>query len=380
VDDENSNKGYYGFDEQAEDKDVALLNVLNALAASIGKPKKDTPRETRIVDFKEFKGGNQDPIEWLNIFEQAFRANNVRTNDRKIVIAASFMRGEALTWFNSENIQVWNEKLLPGQSFVPKFKEQYCGTFKKVQWKQQLNDLTQKNGETIDSYYAKLVNLWIRIDPTNSRLEEDRIHEFIKGLRPEFQMPVQIATPITVDQAVAKAKAVETTLSRGGNLSDYSKKKDYLYVTKGGTIPSRYNVNKTETQEDEIEAIITKRVEEKLKEYRNKKDGKMKCYNCGKEGHISKNCNKKKEVCTKCNKEGHNKDKCRSHLKCNKCGKHGHLAKTCRVSNPSSKSNSRNNSPERNSNKDKQQRHNNASYENISSDEEEDELEQDLNE
>jgi hypothetical protein len=34
-------------------------------------------KETRLVDFPEFKGGNQDPVEWLESFERACTANRV---------------------------------------------------------------------------------------------------------------------------------------------------------------------------------------------------------------------------------------------------------------------------------------------------------------
>ncbi|GBB90719.1 hypothetical protein RclHR1_17780006 [Rhizophagus clarus] len=36
------------------------------------------PRETCLVDFPEFKGGNQDPVEWLEAFKRACDANKVK--------------------------------------------------------------------------------------------------------------------------------------------------------------------------------------------------------------------------------------------------------------------------------------------------------------
>ena len=53
-------------------------------------------KELRLVDFPEFKGGNQDPIEWLEAFERACVANKV-PEQRKIVLVASYLRGTALT-------------------------------------------------------------------------------------------------------------------------------------------------------------------------------------------------------------------------------------------------------------------------------------------
>ena len=62
------------------------------------------PRETRLVDFPEFKGGNQDPIEWLEAFERACRANRV-PEVRQIVLVASYLKGTALTWYNQQTIR-----------------------------------------------------------------------------------------------------------------------------------------------------------------------------------------------------------------------------------------------------------------------------------
>ena len=35
------------------------------------------PKEYRLVDFPEFRGGNQDPIEWLEAFEKACTTNRI---------------------------------------------------------------------------------------------------------------------------------------------------------------------------------------------------------------------------------------------------------------------------------------------------------------
>ncbi|GES92751.1 hypothetical protein RCL_jg22030.t1 [Rhizophagus clarus] len=54
------------------------------------------PRKTRLVDFPEFKGGNQDPVEWLEAFERACDANKVPEN-RKVILVTSYLKGTALT-------------------------------------------------------------------------------------------------------------------------------------------------------------------------------------------------------------------------------------------------------------------------------------------
>ncbi|PKC03715.1 hypothetical protein RhiirA5_423366, partial [Rhizophagus irregularis] len=129
-----------------------------------------------------FKGGNQDPVEWIEAFSRACIANRV-SEERAIVLVASYLKGTALTWYNRE---------------------------------------------TIEEYIAAITELWKRVDPTDRRMELDKIHEFIEGLRPEFVVPVQSAMPQTVEEAMEKAQALETAFSMGMDLSVYSMMPGYL--------------------------------------------------------------------------------------------------------------------------------------------------------
>ena len=96
------------------------------------------------------------------------------------------------------------------------------------QWKHQLRNRKQKPGETVEEYIAAIGELWKRIDPRGVRTEMDKIHEFIEGLHAEFIVPVQSAMPNTVDEAMEKARALETAFSMGMNLSSYSMLPGYL--------------------------------------------------------------------------------------------------------------------------------------------------------
>ncbi|CAB5196283.1 unnamed protein product [Rhizophagus irregularis] len=138
------------------------------------------PRKSRLVDFPVFKGGNQDPVGWIEAFSRACVANRV-SEERAIVLVASYLKGTALTWYNRQNIIFWENDNSPQQSFTHLFKDHFCNPFRISQWKHQLRNRKQKQGETIEEYIAAITELWKRVDPTDRRMELDKIHEFIEG-------------------------------------------------------------------------------------------------------------------------------------------------------------------------------------------------------
>ncbi|CAB5202718.1 unnamed protein product [Rhizophagus irregularis] len=152
------------------------------------------PKESRLVNFPVFKGGNQEPIEWIEAFSRACVANR-DSQERAIVLVASYLKGIALTWYNRQNITFWENDNNPQRSFTHLFKDHFCNPFRISQWKHQLRNRKQKQGETIEEYIAAITKLWKRVDPTDRQMELDKIHEFIEGLRPEFVVPVQSAMP-----------------------------------------------------------------------------------------------------------------------------------------------------------------------------------------
>ncbi|GES79803.1 retroviral-like aspartic protease 1 [Rhizophagus clarus] len=159
-------------------------------------PTSNIRKESRLVDFPKFKGGNQDPIEWLEAFDRACKANCV-SMDRRMDVVPSYLKGTALIWFNTVGAREWENSLNRNQSFTHLFEAQFCNPFKMSQWKHQLRNRKQRAGETIDEYTSAMEELWKRIDPKRKRTELDRISEYVEGLRPEFIVPVQSAMPQT---------------------------------------------------------------------------------------------------------------------------------------------------------------------------------------
>ena len=116
------------------------------------------PRESRLVDFPVFKGGNQDPIEWLEAFCRACEANRINA-ERAVTLVAFYLKGTALTWYNRQTITAWEDDNNQQRSFTHLFKDHFCNPFRMSQWKHQLRNRKQKQGETVEEYIAAITEL-----------------------------------------------------------------------------------------------------------------------------------------------------------------------------------------------------------------------------
>src|ERR1051325_4291147 len=274
---QQNEKGYQSPEEESTEGEeeeiepnIILAKALTKLSKSIESNKQPTTRESRIVEFPEFKGGSQDPINWFDTFEEACYANNVK-KARKLQIARAYIKGEARTWLKKSKIEYWDSELYQGRSFKHQFMKKYCGIFSKTTWRQQLRDLKQAPGETIESYFAKIIELWQCIDPEDNRTESDKIIDFMEGLKEEFILPVQTAMPKNVQTAVDTAKAVEIRYSRGMKLSEYSKRRNTNEKNKGKNLFTKTRRYHASTNEKESNKKII-------------------CFKCGREGHIKQKC------------------------------------------------------------------------------------------
>ena len=152
------------------------------------------------------------------------------------------LKETALSWFSRQTIHYWDDAVWLSHAFVQLFRIEFYNPFRIGQWKYQLHNRKQKPGETVDDYTAAIKKLWKRVDPGRNRTELDRLHEFIEGLRSEFIVPVQSSMPIFVEEAIEKAKALETAFSMGMELSAYSMIPGYLQSIGGTMLLARTNM------------------------------------------------------------------------------------------------------------------------------------------
>jgi hypothetical protein len=120
--------------EMTDQLATALTNIQRFLETQNTQPRMpDRLRETRLVDFPTFRGGDQDPLEWLESFATACDANNVRV-DRTLSLVPAYLKGPALTWFKALDLDgvTWID-LDEDHSFEHLFKKQFCTNFRKSQ-------------------------------------------------------------------------------------------------------------------------------------------------------------------------------------------------------------------------------------------------------
>jgi len=100
-----------------DNSQLNMLQILNTLTQNLQAINRTTaantgstgnnlitiPRETKLVDLPEFKGGEQDPLIWLEEFEDACKANCINDN-RKVEIIPAYLKGIAHSWWNQIKI------------------------------------------------------------------------------------------------------------------------------------------------------------------------------------------------------------------------------------------------------------------------------------
>ena len=99
-----------------------FTNAIKDLAKVLKGNKSSGSKEFRLVDFPKFKGGSQDPIAWLEGFEEACAANNIKQK-RMLQIAKACIKGEAQSWLKNSKIKSWNDKDRITTSFIHQFKK-----------------------------------------------------------------------------------------------------------------------------------------------------------------------------------------------------------------------------------------------------------------
>lgn len=169
--------------------------------------------ERNHIKLEIFRGTeDEDPIEWVESFERACEANNIQ-NDRKVVIAAAYLKDIAGSWYEREknNINAWNQQNNAQNNFKQKFIEAFSSRVKRDKWNDLLENIKQDVNETVDNYVIRFRMILKRADPNENTIgEETKIRRFragLKGILKPFAMMGGIVN--TLDDMIERAKQAE---------------------------------------------------------------------------------------------------------------------------------------------------------------------------
>jgi len=206
-----------------------------------------------------FFGGNQDPMEWLEEFNRSARINQY-TDEYKLQVVSGYLQGTAGQWFNEAQegqnpINHWNDR--DQTSFETSFLATFRTTALINQWRFELQMKVQKLGESVEQYSNDIKKLIKRIDGNNRWSEDEKVWQFLKGLRKDIAYQ---ARPFIMSQEKPTLeKAIRTAKQFEENAQTYPEAATGYTTTTSmsmqGSVPIR---NRSNDNKDIIERIVQK--------------------------------------------------------------------------------------------------------------------------
>ena len=188
--------------------------ITNALQAVFGANGANIRGGGNVAKIEPFHGReNEDPIEWLSLFNKAAASNNWTTPARKKAVAAAYLRDAASDWFDGNSAAMadhWDAAANGGNNFTDLFTAYFANDTRKNKWYQELLTMRQANNETVDSYAARFKKVLKRVDPANGIPVEQQKRMFLFGLNPAITPLVHMQVANNLNALIANARNAET--------------------------------------------------------------------------------------------------------------------------------------------------------------------------
>ena len=268
--------------------------IMQALTKLLAKQDSGPMFHPRIREPDTYHGdrGLDAAIGWVRSIERYLEIANLGEH-KWVDYAATLLRGEADTW--------WRQQELVGDCdewtvFKARFLANFSPPNRLQLARDRLASLAQTS--TVASYVSQFQAAWSAVP---SMVDEEALDRFQRGLHPNIRLQVMTRFPVTTDDAMRLALAVEAAHQRSqailGNQPDLSFQK---HTQVQPQFTPEY-LRTSDVAPMDLDAIRTRRSDQwrsagrggsnwRRQDIRSNNDYNKECYNCGGMGHISRFC------------------------------------------------------------------------------------------
>ncbi|KAK1682668.1 hypothetical protein QYE76_043516 [Lolium multiflorum] len=238
-----------------------------------------------------------DAEDWLMDTERKLRT--VGCNDEeKIRYATYLLSGPAASWW--ENLVAVHppEKVFTWEEFKKKFRDAHVPESVVELKKREFDELHQNTAPIMQ--YVRDFNRLSRYAPEEVDTEEKRKKRFMKGMNPYMKMQLRLARTAEFQELIDSAITFED---------------DYRQVQEDRRKRARIEPRKYPVSKSTPDRSFKPKFQPTGNQYnrggqnQNPKS-QIICNNCGKRGHIRKECRKPRIICYGCGQDGHMKPDC----------------------------------------------------------------------
>ncbi|KAJ9561478.1 hypothetical protein OSB04_006638 [Centaurea solstitialis] len=268
----------------------------------------DLPKSTHGCSYKTFAAckppiykGERDPVlalRWIEEIEMVFETCRCAAED-KVVFARSMLKADALHWWNVETGGRGTEvvRTMSWKSFVAKFRSQFCPLAATKKMEEEFLQLKQ-GSLSVQEYTTRFIEK-SRFAEVYVPNEGRRVKRYIWGLKGSIREFVMGKDPTTFQAAINEAELIERE-RRIVRCSSSWREKEVVWA--GGKAPRfEHRGGQSFGQKPCGKCHRVHRG--------NFQTGPVTCFQCGKPGHLSRDCPGKRS-CFQCGSPDHIRPDC----------------------------------------------------------------------